>query len=588
MSRAIALSRLYARKLRGGFAERLGVDAQRKADIYIDISRSASLKDIVYWLQIIFSAGIATLGLVLNSPAVIIGAMLISPLMGPILAAGLALATGDLVLGIRAAVSLVVSCLIAIAFAVLLVALLPFKELTNEIAGRTQPNTLDLFVALFSGAIGSVAICREVKGVVTSIPGVAIAVALMPPLCVIGYGIGLALSFDVTAGLSTASGGGLLFLTNLVAITFTAMVVFVVLHIDIVSVKEKIEEWRSQDTESAFVQSLLHRIPSLEKAGKLRSLPLRLLMILLPLLVILIPLSRSFTQLNTEIRQKQTENAIKQKAADLWQQYFGKMPNGESRSSIDQITVFETDGKLNVYLRVVDMKPYTSAERAEYIRLLASHLSRSVESVNLQLVEIPTTTALLASRSKDDKKEAPPTVAQLHANFLQGIETSLSGLRLPPPAQLINKRATSTTAEPLLIELVYLSERDIEIDAQALLLEDVRSRLGYANALVSYVRISPDAGTIDFARNQTDLSNGNGTRLDEAGRVMKTNSRLNLELTIKVQTDEQEDIADRRAQTVIQHLESKWQIARERIKVVTAQNTSGKALLRFQIDDAKR
>ena len=55
---------------------------------------------------------------------------------------------------------------------------------------RTAPNTLDLVIALFSGAIGSVATCKEVKGVVTSIPGVAIAVALMPPLCVVGYGIG--------------------------------------------------------------------------------------------------------------------------------------------------------------------------------------------------------------------------------------------------------------------------------------------------------------------------------------------------------------------------------------------------------------
>ena len=138
----------------------------------------------------LFSAGIATLGLALNSPAVIIGAMLISPLMGPILASGLALATGDFVLGTRAVVNLALSCLAAIAFAVLLVALLPFKEVTAEIAARTQPNTLDLVIALFSGAVGSIAVCKEVKGVVTSIPGVAIAVALMPPLCVVGYGIG--------------------------------------------------------------------------------------------------------------------------------------------------------------------------------------------------------------------------------------------------------------------------------------------------------------------------------------------------------------------------------------------------------------
>ncbi|HEY7912791.1 MAG TPA: DUF389 domain-containing protein, partial [Blastocatellia bacterium] len=104
--------------LRDWFAKSLGVRPQRKEEIYIDISRSATLLDPSYWLQILFAAGIATLGLILNSPAVIIGAMLISPLMGPILAAGLALATGDIILGLRAIVNLALSCMVAVAFAV--------------------------------------------------------------------------------------------------------------------------------------------------------------------------------------------------------------------------------------------------------------------------------------------------------------------------------------------------------------------------------------------------------------------------------------------------------------------------------------
>ena len=97
---------------------------------------------------------------------------------------------------------------------------------------RTHPNTLDLAVAFFSGAIGSIAICKEVKGVVTSIPGVAIAVALMPPLGVVGYGFAVAYNVNLDEGMQVAMGGGLLFLTNLVAITFTAMIVFLALHID--------------------------------------------------------------------------------------------------------------------------------------------------------------------------------------------------------------------------------------------------------------------------------------------------------------------------------------------------------------------
>ncbi|HEX6280132.1 MAG TPA: DUF389 domain-containing protein, partial [Pyrinomonadaceae bacterium] len=134
----------------------MGVEEDRKEALYIELSGGTTLFDLVYWLQIMFSAGIATLGLVMNSPAVIIGAMLISPLMGPILAAGLALASGDIILGIRALAKLCLSCGLAVGFAIVLVAILPFKEMTNEIAVRTQPNTLDLIIALFSGAVGSI------------------------------------------------------------------------------------------------------------------------------------------------------------------------------------------------------------------------------------------------------------------------------------------------------------------------------------------------------------------------------------------------------------------------------------------------
>lgn len=199
--------------LRNWLADHLEISPRRKAEIYHSLLDSVSLGDISYWLQVLFSAGIATLGLVLNSPAVIIGAMLISPLMGGILANGLAFAVGDLVLGTRAIVNLAVSCLAAIVFAILIIAPIPFKELTPEIAARTQPNALDLFIALFSGALGSIATAKEPKGVVTSIPGVAIAVALMPPLCVVGYGIGIRLSSDVVgiSGFQIARGVGYCF-----------------------------------------------------------------------------------------------------------------------------------------------------------------------------------------------------------------------------------------------------------------------------------------------------------------------------------------------------------------------------------------
>lgn len=99
----------------------LRIDASAKPKVYKEVASSAELRSLSYWLEIIFSAGIATFGLVLNSPAVIIGAMLISPLMSPIMATGLALAVGDLYLTIRALLNLVLSIAAAVGFSAVLV-----------------------------------------------------------------------------------------------------------------------------------------------------------------------------------------------------------------------------------------------------------------------------------------------------------------------------------------------------------------------------------------------------------------------------------------------------------------------------------
>lgn len=193
-----------------------------KPRIYRQVASGSDIADAVYWLGIIFSSAIATLGLVLNSPAVIIGAMLISPLMSPIMAVGLATAVGDMRLTLRSIAMLLASIVVAILFSASLVWLLPFHSVTDEILARTHPTLLDLAIAIVSGLAGSVAAIRAgaSEESTTTLPGVAIAVALMPPLCTVGFGMGN--GFDR----ATMSGAGLLFLTNLVAIVFSAFLVF--------------------------------------------------------------------------------------------------------------------------------------------------------------------------------------------------------------------------------------------------------------------------------------------------------------------------------------------------------------------------
>lgn len=163
-----------------------------------------------YILMCALAAGIATLGLLQSSTAVVIGAMLVSPLMSPIAALGFGFASLD---GHRirdAARVVAIGACIGIATGILLTWLSPIRNATPEILARTEPNLLDLAVALFSGIAGGYATVIGKGG--TAI-GVAIATALMPPLTVIGYGIGVLQPMF-------AMGALLLFLTNLAAITF--------------------------------------------------------------------------------------------------------------------------------------------------------------------------------------------------------------------------------------------------------------------------------------------------------------------------------------------------------------------------------
>jgi uncharacterized hydrophobic protein (TIGR00271 family) len=567
---------------RDRFATSLGVSPQRKEEIYLDLSKSATLRDPSYWLQILFAAGIATLGLALNSPAVIIGAMLISPLMGPILAGGLAFASGDLILGLRSSLSLLLSCLAAIAFSVLLVGLLPFKEMTNEIAARTQPNTLDLVVALFSGAIGSMAICREVKGVVTSIPGVAIAVALMPPLCVIGYGIGLAISLNGAEGMRVARGGGLLFLTNLVAITFTAMLVFLALHIDTKQVKERVSEWRRGNKESVVARYLLRRFRISDRIRNIGGLPGRLVMILVTIALLLIPLTQSLGQLKGEIARQQQENRVRRAVTQLWQRYFEKLPGGEARSFLDSVAISEADGKLSLALRVFDTQPYTEPEKTEYTRLVAEQLGRPADSVRLQLIEIPTAAALLAAKAGEERRgTAPSTVAQLRADFWQGVEAAMQGVRLPPSMQLLGYRIVTGSGEPARVVIVYLGERDIEGDAQALIADDVRARLGLPNTEMSCERVQSLFGPIVFRRNQTSLPASGSHLLDQIGQLLKQHSDLRAEVVAQAAGPERERIAEERGQAVSKYLSERCEIAPERLKITTEADAARNVIVKL-------
>jgi uncharacterized hydrophobic protein (TIGR00271 family) len=190
------------------------------AGLRAQVDHSAILKQVEdeadwngrYLFMVVVSAGIAMLGLLLSSPAVVIGAMLLSPLMGPILGLGFGLAVFDLADMRRSLISLALGIAVAVGFATFLSMLSPLQVVTEEIAARTRPNLFDLVVALLSGMAGTFATLRSKQG---AIVGVAIATAVMPPLATVGFGI-------ATWNGAVAGGAAFLFFTNLMAIALAS------------------------------------------------------------------------------------------------------------------------------------------------------------------------------------------------------------------------------------------------------------------------------------------------------------------------------------------------------------------------------
>ena len=187
-----------------------------------DISDAAS-PGFDFFVLVVLSCSIATLGLITNSPAVIIGAMLVAPLMSPIVGLGLASILGNGRLAESAVSALVRGALLAVLLSAVMTWVnrnLPFvvlQELPNEIIARTHPSPIDLVIALAGGLAAAYAMTRP--NLSATLPGVAIATALMPPLCTIGVGVALE-RWDV------AGGALLLFVTNAITIAFAAALVF--------------------------------------------------------------------------------------------------------------------------------------------------------------------------------------------------------------------------------------------------------------------------------------------------------------------------------------------------------------------------
>jgi len=193
------------------FSIREGTDRLKTIEF---IQKDIEFKGRSIWI-LIASVFIASLGLNINSTAVVIGAMLISPLMGPILGLGLSVGTNDWITLKKSLKFFFISVIVSVLASTIYFLISPLKEASSELLARTQPTLLDVFIGIFGGMAGIIAVSGDEKSNV--IPGVAIATALMPPLCTAGYGL-------ATWQMNFLTGALYLFFINSVFISLTTFI----------------------------------------------------------------------------------------------------------------------------------------------------------------------------------------------------------------------------------------------------------------------------------------------------------------------------------------------------------------------------
>lgn len=280
----------------------IGIDESSLQETAESLYQVTEKNPIVYWIYLFVSAGIAYFGLIMNSAAVVIGAMLVSPLMTPLVQTGMAFAAGNFYLAVKSLIRVFMSVLLVTIVAAVTTLILPFQEITTEILARTEPTALDLFVALLCALVASLASARKSSDTMTAAAGTAISIALVPPVCVMGFGLGI-LDGRIFIG-ST-----LLFVANFAAIILVSDFFFIMTgfsNVDEILLEDNVISERDRKSHLyRMVKSLKIDENSKKKWSKLR--------IYLPLAfvaIIAFPLSVALSQVAWEVNTKKSINKV--------------------------------------------------------------------------------------------------------------------------------------------------------------------------------------------------------------------------------------------------------------------------------------
>lgn len=285
---------LEVREPRYTVARLFGVHAAKRRDVLRGMLDKPADEHALYWLELLLSTGIATFGLVLNSTGVVIGAMLIAPLMTPIVELSMSLVATSSYLLVKSLSRVVASVLLVLLGSALITLVLPFREATPEILARTSPTLLDLFVAVCCAIAGAATTARPHSGATSTAAGTAIGISLVPPLCAAGFGLG-------SGNRPVAEGAFLLFTAN-----FSAILVFAALTFWLLDFGGPERESTSQRQAAGPIDAIHLRLARLlESRLDKRSRTLARIAVPVALLLVIIhPLTIALAEVTAEVRAR--------------------------------------------------------------------------------------------------------------------------------------------------------------------------------------------------------------------------------------------------------------------------------------------
>ena len=463
--------------IEGTATEQLGLRWRDRHALYCETAEAATDTDLPFWAVLLLSGTIALFGLALNATAVVIGAMLVAPLLGPMLGLSLALAVGDGRLAVQTAATVSLGAVGVVALAALLTLALPFHEVTAEILSRTRPTLLDLVIAVASGLAGAVVTVSRETRLSASIPGVAIAVALIPPLAVAGFGIGTGWQWDLI------SGALLLFGANLGGIVLSGMLVFMLVGMHRPDVIETAREWHRRG-EATGLARVLERSRAFDRVRVFDAPWARVALVLAFVAAVSGPLTSTLSQVLREVRvQSAADGAARGITA------AGGFVLGQSVDVNDHTT--------DVRLRVASETWIPDDVRSG---IEASAEQAAGEPVTLALDQV-IVSETEAGVLRDARPSAPavapavasapavPTTPEVVAALDARLSGTLKGVAVPDSVALVGATLAVGSGAPR-VRVAYRSVRRLPPFSEAMIALQVARGIGVPPAAVSTVAMT--------------------------------------------------------------------------------------------------